>query len=131
MADPKLLADPAGRQAARRIPIINYVKDMYPEAAFAGGIVPENGFVSVVLLWLDRLVAKACDRNVVISNRMKDSFVGSRGVTPEKVNVVWDWLDLDQIKPCQGENGWRSWIGDPEDKFVCMFAGTMGYASGG
>jgi hypothetical protein len=52
--------------AARRIKVINYVKDIYPEAAIAAGIL-RTGKISAVLLSIDRWICRRADCNVVIS----------------------------------------------------------------
>ena len=51
-----------------RIPVLYYVKDVYPEAAEQAGIVSENGWIARLLRSWDRHLCRACARVVVISD---------------------------------------------------------------
>ena len=114
----------------RRIPVVNYVKDLYPEAMNAAGMLEKKSLLHKIMLHTDRAVCRSAACSIVISEKMKDTLVESRSLPPEKVKVVRDWLDLDTIHPFDGANTWRSDVGIPKDDVVFMFAGTMGYASG-
>ena len=114
--------------AARGIKVINYVKDIYPEAAVAAGILHEPG-AATVLLRIDRWVCRRADRNVVISNGAATLLARSRNVPAAKLRVISDWLDLRAIAPTGGGPKWRKEHGLAADELVFMFAGTMGYAS--
>jgi len=115
---------------SRGVPMVNYIKDIYPEAAVSAGVIGEKSLVSRVLHQLDTFVCHACSRNVVISERMRDEISQTRSLPDERVVVIKDWLDLEQIHPFEGKNTWRRRVGLPEDRFLCMFAGTLGHASG-
>jgi colanic acid biosynthesis glycosyl transferase WcaI len=113
---------------ARGIKVINYVKDIYPEAAVAAGILQQGG-TAKVLLRIDRWVCRRADRNIVISNGAAGLLARSRNVPAEKVQVISDWLDLSAIAPTGGGPAWREEHGFAAEELLFMFAGTMGYAS--
>jgi colanic acid biosynthesis glycosyl transferase WcaI len=115
---------------ARRIPMLNYVKDIYPEAAESAGVVRRGSLLSRVLAWLDGLVCSASARNIVISEGMRQFLARARGLPPERFKVISDWLDLFRIRPYPRPARWRGEVGIAADEFACMFAGTMGFASG-
>jgi colanic acid biosynthesis glycosyl transferase WcaI len=112
------------------IPVINYIKDIYPEAAIAGGIISPDSLVSKILKYTDTAICKNSWQNIVISNTMYDYYIKSRGVDSSKMRIFWDWLDLSFIHPVQAGSAWRREVGLNESDFVCMFSGTMGHASG-
>jgi colanic acid biosynthesis glycosyl transferase WcaI len=114
--------------AARGIKVINYVKDIYPEAAVAAGILRETG-AAAVLLRVDRWICRRADCNVVISDGAAALLARSRHVPPARIRVICDWLDLRSIAPTGGGPAWRSANGIPHHEIVFMFAGTMGYVS--
>jgi colanic acid biosynthesis glycosyl transferase WcaI len=114
--------------AARGFKVINYVKDIYPEAAVAAGILNEGG-AATVLFRIDRWVCHRADCNVVISNGAAELLARSRNIPPAKLRVISDWLDLSSIAPTAGGPAWREENGFAADELVFMFAGTMGYAS--
>ncbi len=115
---------------ARGIPVINYVQDVYPEAAIAGGIIGPDSAPARVLLALHRWVCRVSAANVVISEGMAEMLAATRGLPRERFTVVPNWLDLSTIRPHRGESTFRSENGIGAADFVCMFAGTLGIASG-
>lgn len=112
------------------IPVINYIKDIYPEAAIASGILSQDSLISRILKYIDTTICRRSWQNVVISNTMYDYYIKSRGVDSSKVRILWDWLDLSSVYPVQVDSSWRSEVGIDKSDFVCMFSGTMGHASG-
>ena len=115
--------------AARGIPVVNYIKDIFPEAATAAGIVPSDSMLTRALLRLDRWVCHRADVNVVISERAAAFLARSRRLPAAKVASIPDWLDLTAIAPTDGGPAWRKEVGLGPDERVFMFAGTMGHAS--
>jgi colanic acid biosynthesis glycosyl transferase WcaI len=113
---------------ARGVKVINYVKDVYPEAAVAAGILHE-GRIATRLLRIDRWVCHRADCNVVISDGTAALLTRSRDLPPARVRIISDWLDLGSIAPTGGGPAWRQENGLADDELVFMFAGTMGYAS--
>jgi colanic acid biosynthesis glycosyl transferase WcaI len=112
------------------IPVINYIKDIYPEVAVAGGIMSPDSLITKTLKYIDTAICRNSWQNIVISNTMYDYYIKNRGVDSSKVRILWDWLDLSFIHPVQVDGSWRREVGINESDFVCMFSGTMGNASG-
>jgi colanic acid biosynthesis glycosyl transferase WcaI len=112
----------------RNVKTVNYIKDIYPEAALAAGVL-QKGRIATYLLAIDRWVCRRATCNVVISKGAA-IFVGdSRDVPSQKVRVICDWLDLSLIAPADGGQTWREEHGFANDERIFMFAGTLGYAS--
>lgn len=114
----------------RGIPMVNYIQDVYPEAACAAGLLEETGRRAALLRDVDRWVSARAAANVVISPRMKDFLVERRKLPSERFHVVENWLDLDEIKPVPVDQAWRGGLGIGPQDFLCMYAGTLGLASG-
>lgn len=127
-----ILADMPVMLLARlyNIRVVNYVKDIYPESAIAHGIIPPKSFIARLLTFIDTYVCRSSWQNIVISNTMHEHLARYRGLPLSKLRIVWDWLDLSSISPVQVDGTWRREVGIDDDDFVCMFSGTMGYASG-
>ncbi len=112
------------------MPVINYRKDVYPEALVSAGFLREGSWIARRLVALDRVVLRRAARTIAISDSMADDLSRTRGIAKNRFEVVRDWLDLSCLRP-SGEGGrWRERAGLPPGAFVCLFAGTMGYASG-
>src|SRR5262249_26463437 len=113
----------------RRIPVIHYIKDIYPEAATAAGLLRAESRSTAALMGLDRWICHHADVNVVISERAAGFLARSRRLPVAKVRSIPDWLDMTSVTPTTGGVAWRTSVGlSPADR-VFMFAGTMGHAS--
>lgn len=113
----------------RGIPLVNYIQDVYPEALTAAGILQPHSRAARLLKRLDRLVCARSARNVVVSEEVAGDLARSRELDPSRFSVISNWLDLETVGPSAGGDSWRREFGLGPDEFVCMFAGTMGYAS--
>ncbi len=114
----------------RGIPVINYVQDMYPEAAEAAGILKSSGIAARISRWLDTLICRLSTINLVISDDFGTKLVESRHLSPTKIGTIYNWIDGNDVKPLPRINAWRNQNRVPADKFVVLFAGTLGLASG-
>ena len=114
----------------RGLPVVNYIKDLYPEAAEAARLIRSGGRISRSVRAIDRWVQERSRRNIVISEGTRAHLMASRGIAAARLVVRRDWLDLSAIRPVEGKRHWRAEVGIGEGRFVCMFAGTLGHASG-
>ena len=112
------------------IPAVNYIKDIFPDAAVAAGILEKDSLLGRVFERVDSFICNSCVQNVVISEGMEDIFVKKRGLAQDKFTICWDWLDLSSMKPVDAGSKWREEVGLEAEHFVCMYAGTFGLASG-
>ena len=108
---------------------INYIKDIYPEAASSAHFIDRNSRAHNWLLRLDKKLCHSSSKNIVISDGMRRYLESSRGLSGGQISVINDWIDLDEIKPYVGNKRWRREVGLREQDFVCLYAGTLGYAS--
>ncbi len=115
--------------AARGIKVINYVQDIYPEAAIAAGFLRGESLAASALARLDRWICTRADRNVVMSEGAAAVLAQSRKLPAERVFVIPGWLDLTSIIPTTCGPAWRKEVGLGHDEHVFMFAGTMGHVS--
>jgi colanic acid biosynthesis glycosyl transferase WcaI len=114
----------------RRVPVLYYVKDLYPEVLENGGLIKKGGILARLLCAWDRHTCMASKKVVVISDGMRDALVSRRGIPYDRVVVISDWIDENEFRPLPRDNEWRSRLGVPQDTFVALFAGTLGIMSG-
>lgn len=114
----------------RRVPCIQYIKDLYPEAISSAGLIREGGALSKLLLLLDRVACRLASTNVVISSGMADHLRATRRLAPDHVAVIPDWIDILGIRADTPRSEWRREFGIGCGEFVALFAGTVGHASG-
>lgn len=113
----------------RKLRVVNYVKDLYPEAMSAAGLLRQGGLFEKLLLQLDGRICNTVNCNVVISAKTKMVLASTRCNASSKVLVIRDWVDVQMIRPFPGTNSWREEVGIPSNDLLFMYAGTMGLAS--
>jgi len=126
--DPPLLCVPAMRAARRRgLRLVNWLQDLYPEAAVELGVPLLRGPLGQVLFHLRDASLKAAQANVVVSQRMADR-VRSRGVARDRIHVIHNWCDDETIRPVPHLDNplRREWA--LEGKFVVGYSGNLGRA---
>ncbi len=100
-------------------------QDVFPEIATALGRLTNPTLVSL----LERLVAfytRRADKLIVIGERMRDRLI-AKGAAPDRIAVIPNWVDTDQIKPSAATTTGRERCG-LHDYFVVMHSGNVGQA---
>lgn len=112
------------------VPYVLMVQDVWPDSVFASGFLTGGTTRRVVNALLDvfvDLTYRHAAEIAVISPGMK-ALLESRGVPPEKVSVVYNWVDEDNFSPERPDGTWRTELGLTADDLVVMYAGTHGFA---
>lgn len=119
-------------KTARRlgVPFIYNVQDLFPESAVNAGIIKKGGLLSKTGLRItDRIYRKAA-AITVISETFKKNLV-DRGVAPEKIFVIENWVDTDVVFPVKkNESPLFEELGIDREKFTVLYAGTLGRTQG-
>ncbi len=113
-----------------RLPLLYYVQDVYPEALEFAGLIKRDGLLASVLRAWDRRLCMGRGRVVAISEGMKRLLCESRGLPNENVDVIPNWLDQSLFPPLPRDNGWREEMQITPERFLVLFAGTLGHVSG-
>jgi glycosyltransferase involved in cell wall biosynthesis len=126
--DPPLLSVLAMRAARRRgAHLVNWLQDLYPEVAVQLGIPLLGGPLSQGLSYLRDRSLHAAAANVVVGHRMAERVL-ARGVAHDRVQVIHNWSDDEQISPIpHADNPLRREWG-LADKFVVGYSGNLGRA---
>jgi colanic acid biosynthesis glycosyl transferase WcaI len=104
--------------------VVLHVQDLEVDAAFAMGYLKGprlRQFVHAVEAWLLRRFSSIVTISSQMAKRLAD-----KGLDPQRVSVVRNWVDLDRIKPLQGPNSLRTELGLRETDFVVLYAGNIG-----
>lgn len=108
---------------------ISVIYDIYPDILVELGKLTSPSLIAVAEL-IEKLVYRWSDKIVVLSDGFRRTLIEEKGVPPEKVTVIPVWLDAKDIAPLDRENPWRREMGIPPEKFVILYAGTIGLVSG-
>ena len=124
--EPTLFAAPVALAVAKCIGArtILHVQDLEIDSAFAVGHL-KSGFAQQFAYFFERRVLQSFDQIISISNKMRERLV-SKGVKPERLALIRNWVDLDQIRPLIGGKRFREELGLSEETFVILYSGNIG-----
>ncbi len=109
----------------RRIPFVYDIQDLWPDTLRATGMVQSPLILNVVGYWC-RFTYRHASKLVVLSQGFKDVLM-SRGVPQEKIEVIHNWCEEDEIIRTERNQELARKLG-LVGKFTVVFAGTMGKA---
>lgn len=110
-------------QRVRGTQLVCYLQDIYPDVAVALGKL-RRGRVERVLRRMFFAVYRKSSAVIVLSRDMQNLLLAS-GVSVDKVHVIPNWADTDEIYPVKSDNAFRRDQG-LDGKFVVMYSGNMG-----
>jgi colanic acid biosynthesis glycosyl transferase WcaI len=111
-------------------PVLMYVQDCYPEALEYTGHIAIDGYLARLLRRWDKDICRKSSGIVVISDGMKRLLCRTRNIPEEKVSVIANWIDSRHFPAFERDNAWRREAGIAKEKFLVLFAGTLGHVSG-
>lgn len=107
-----------------RTPLVVGIQDIWPDCIIQIGQL-QNWFVIATSKILERVQYAVAKKMVVLSQGMKENLL-AKGVREEKVKVIPNWADPDEVIPLPKENSFFKEQG-LMDHFVVLFAGNHGY----
>lgn len=129
--EPTLFAAPIAQLAAKFVgaKTVLHVQDLEVDAAFAVGHLGALGFLKTLGYAFERFTLKRFDKVITISNRMAEKLV-EKGVKPQNMALVRNWVDLSHIYPMTEESPYRAELGFTKDDFVVLYSGNIGAKQG-
>jgi colanic acid biosynthesis glycosyl transferase WcaI len=103
------------------------VQDIYPDAAVSVGIL-RNSILIAILKRFEKLAYRMADTITVISTGFRSNLI-AKGVSADKLMVISNWINLDEIQPRPKINSF-SLKHKISDQFVVLYSGTIGIVSG-
>jgi len=110
----------------RNVPVVLNIQDIYPEAAIQLGKLPRHGPVPWILKYIDGLIARHSAALITLSESFAEFYHTVRKVPRDRIHVVYNWMDDDEIKPGPRMGIFREAYGLSQDTFVLMYAGSVG-----
>ena len=114
-------------RSLRRGAVIYNAQDLFPEAYLASGEI-RAGWLERAMNRLMNRIYRASDRITVITESFAEA-IAARGIEPGKVAVIPNFVDTAAVMPLPRQNSFRLRYA-PDDKFVVMYAGNIGYTHG-
>ncbi len=129
--EPTLFAAPVAQLSAKLVgsKVVLHVQDLEVDAAFAVGHLGSKRWLKKLGFAFERLTLRGFDRVVTISHRMAEK-LQEKGLRPERVSVVRNWVDLSHIFPMGEVSPYRAELGFGEQDFVVLYSGNIGAKQG-
>jgi glycosyltransferase involved in cell wall biosynthesis len=111
------------------IPSVTHIQDIYPESLSKK--IPVLGKLINIILWpLDKYILRNSTMVVAISKNMRNTFIKTRGVPGEKIEIIKNWKSEDEFLRLEESKviSWREKI--KEGAFVFMYLGNLGPVAG-
>jgi colanic acid biosynthesis glycosyl transferase WcaI len=109
----------------KRIRYLYNVQDIYPDVVVKLGIIKNPGVVAFSR-WLERFVYSHARHITVLSEGFWANLL-RKGVPPEKLTVIPNFVDVDFIRPLLRDNSFRHRFA-LDDRFVVLYAGNLGHS---
>jgi glycosyltransferase involved in cell wall biosynthesis len=111
----------------RRWPFVLEIRDIWPESITTVGAM-KKGIAFRYLEVMERHMYHAADHIVAVGKGYRNNLI-SKGISPEKISVIYNGVDLDTFKPVAKNSEFLSRHGLEGFK-VCGYIGTVGMAHG-
>lgn len=108
------------------IPMVLHIQDVYPESLTNKLPMILRKVVGGLLLQLDRWTAATAAHIITISENMRGTYVGNRGIAADKVVRVLNWVDEDPYAVLPERARSCSLYDIDPDKFTFLFLGNIG-----
>jgi colanic acid biosynthesis glycosyl transferase WcaI len=106
--------------------VILNVQDIHPDLSIESGLL-RNPLAIKAALRFEKAMYDGCDHIVVISEGFKKNLL-AKGVSPEKIAVLPNWVDTDLVRPLPKDNPVSRRYG-LHDVFTVMYSGTISISS--
>lgn len=111
------------------IPSVVHVEDIYPESI--SNRVPFIGnLVQQLFLPMDKFILTNASSVIAVSENMKNHFIQTRKISPEKIALVQNWQDESQFIQFHNQKSEATVYTPKEKPFTFMYMGNIGPVAG-
>ncbi len=109
-------------------PIVYQLQDIFPDSLAGSGLARKGGLLWKIGRVIEDYTYRNADKIIVISEDFKKNIM-AKGVPKEKIEVIYNWVDADAIKPIKKSDNplFEEFKLSPE-KFTVVYAGNLGNA---
>lgn len=112
----------------RHIPVVYKLGDVFPDSMVGAGLTTHDSVLYKIGRKIENFTYKHADKIIVVSEDIKNNLI-AKGVTPQKIEVVYDWVDTKSLYPVKKEdNPLYDVFCIDKEKFNVVYAGNLGNA---
>ncbi len=126
------LLGPLGARAGKKkkVPVLYWEQDIVSESLISTGIFGKGGIKKKLMYAtarkLEQLTETGSTHIITISELFRKMHL-DRGVNQDKVSVVYNWIDTNQVYPVgRSENPLFDELNIPRNKFIVSYCGNLG-----
>ncbi|NWJ98432.1 MAG: glycosyltransferase family 4 protein [Chloroflexi bacterium] len=113
----------------KHAPFLFHIQDLVPDAAVATGMLSEKSKAVKLARLMERFIYRRADGIGVICEGFYRN-LRAKGVPPEKLALLPNYIDLSFMKLCEKNNGFRHHHNLKAQDFVVMYSGTIALKQG-
>lgn len=112
------------------VPFLYHLQDVFPDTLVTSGLISKESIIWKIARIIEDKTYKLSDKIIVISDEIKANII-SKGVPENKVIVIPNWIDTNEIKPIPREdNNLFEELGILRSRFIVVYAGNIGELQG-
>jgi len=113
-----------------KVPFVYNLQDIFPDSLVNSGLTKKGSLIWKIGRRIEDYTYRSADKIIVISEGLKKNII-EKGVPEDKISVVSNWIDLDNIVPVpRSKNTLIEELGIPSNKFIVVYAGNLGETQG-
>ncbi|MDH6061335.1 glycosyltransferase family 4 protein [Chrysosporum bergii ANA360D] len=112
----------------RGCPVVLNLQDILPEAAIHVGLL-KNKLLIKIFTALEKFAYRTATKISVIADGFRENLI-SKGVPPEKIEQIPNWVDVNFIRPFSTEHNPFRAAHNLNGKFVALYSGNIGLTQG-
>ena len=111
-----------------KVPFVYVLQDIFPDSLVNAKMTKKGSLIWKLGRKIENFTYRKADKIIVISEDFKRN-VMEKGVPEEKIVVIPNWVDTDQVYPvCREENILFGRYGLDRDKFYICYSGNVGHS---
>ena len=116
------------KKQGKYVPFVFNLQDIFPDSLVNAGMTKKGSILWKIGRKIENYAYKNADRIITISDGFKANIM-AKGVPEEKIVVVPNWIDCDEVHPVAREDNvlFERWALD-RDKFYICYSGNIGHS---
>ncbi len=118
------------KRLSRKKKVVYNLQDIFPDSLITSEICNKDSVLFKIGRKMEDFTYRNVDLIITITDDMKRNVV-EKGVNPDKVKVIRNWIDTDRVVPVARENNKLfDELHLPRNKFYVVYAGNLGKVQG-